>query len=216
MTITTSCSRHITQVATLLVAIGTLVSAQEVPTPSRAIRANMKCAASSADDYFVPPERLVPSDTQRDARVRGDYSRYLRAMREPSLSCGETQGEVYRLLRLAPTGAPIAVRATRSSASAELSVIELETPTWKGPGRITKDTKARLTDGQWRNIMTSVEASQFWNLETYERRDLDDGSAWILEGRRGSAYHVVERTSPQGGPFKDVCLALLRLANTPR
>ena len=39
-----------------------------------------------------------------------------------------------------------------------------------------------------------------------------DGAMGILEGRSWAAYHVVDRWSPAKGEFRDMCLAMLRLA----
>jgi hypothetical protein len=45
------------------------------------------------------------------------------------------------------------------------------------------------------------------------RRDLGlDGAQWVIEGRRVDAYHVVDRWSPRGGPYRDAGLAFLQLA----
>ena len=43
------------------------------------------------------------------------------------------------------------------------------------------------------------------------RLDIHDGAPWILEGRRGSAYHLVYRTSPSDGEFKAASQILLEL-----
>jgi hypothetical protein len=40
----------------------------------------------------------------------------------------------------------------------------------------------------------------------------EDGANWVLEGRRGNAYHVVHRWSADDGPFREACLTLLRVA----
>jgi hypothetical protein len=183
-----------------------------VPEPSRAVRTQSDCGSPSAEGYFFSPDQLDPLDRTHDAKVRADYSWYLRGLAQPSLWCGNASGETYRLLRLDPTGSPVSVRVTRTSGSGEITAVELQRPSWKGPGRITRDTHATLSDAQWETATATLAGSGFWNLDTYERRDIHDGAAWILEGRRASAYHIVERTSPGSGPFKDACLMLLRLA----
>jgi hypothetical protein len=39
-----------------------------------------------------------------------------------------------------------------------------------------------------------------------------DGSVWILEGLRDRKYNIVKFTSPKDGPFKELCLCLLKFS----
>lgn len=53
--------------------------------------------SAETTEYFIPPGVLEPDRPDSDAFVRAWYSKHLRVMGEPSLSCGRTpEAEIYR------------------------------------------------------------------------------------------------------------------------
>ena len=83
------------------------------------------CSSLDAAELFFPMsvlgERLPHFD--EDAFRREWYTKHLRAMAEPSLSCGESPSESYRFLWLRTFGRPIAVGSRRVDQT--LTAVEL-------------------------------------------------------------------------------------------
>jgi hypothetical protein len=94
--------------------------------PARAAQARTTCPEPAATDTFFPQGELYSLRSDLDAFVREWYSMHLRAMGEPSLSCGlPSEEEVYRFLWLRTFHHPIAVRIVRTADGAKLDVTEL-------------------------------------------------------------------------------------------
>jgi hypothetical protein len=181
-----------------------------LPEVSAAVKAAATCEPR-AEGFFPAGLLTLNADVDRHARL--DYARFLMAMGEAPLSCGDAPKEVYRLLRLERNGAPLAVRVSDSGATKSITSIELQAPMWKGPGLIIRQAAGPLPAEQWKVVSAAVRASGFWAMSSFERWDGDDGSPWLLEGRRGTGYHVVDRASPQKGPFRELCDVLIKLSN---
>jgi hypothetical protein len=149
-----------------------------------------------------------------DTLVRKWYSQQLSAMKEPSLSCGDAESETYRFTWLRTFDHPVAVRISWADEGAELISVELDGAGGYAPGNVLKSARRALTGTDWRGLKASFEGLKFWTMPTQLSADTDgaDGAQWILEGRRGDDYHVVERWSPEAGSYREVGLQFLRLA----
>ena len=96
-----------------------------------------------------------------------------------------------------------------------LSWTKLEAPTWLlPPGNLMGGGKASVDDAEWRELESALDAAGFWRMPTNEPLNSQDdpGTAWIVEGRRGRQYHIVNRSSPRDTPYRDAGLVFLRLA----
>jgi hypothetical protein len=77
---------------------------------------------------------------------------------------------------------------------------------------IAREIAKPVSQEQWRALTDAIEASSFWTRRSAISRDVNDGTSWILEGRRNNGYYVVEETNPVEGPFRRACLILFDLA----
>ena len=165
------------------------------------------CPVVDTDDFFFPP-RVLEAE-------RAWYSKHLKAMGEPSLSCGVGSGtEVYRFVWLRTFGRPIAVRVSRSDRAATLVAVELTGAGGYEPGSISKRIAKKVAATEWDKLAAALGGVDFWRMPTKPSPPDDglDGAQWIIEGRRNSTYHVVDRWSPRGGPYRDAGLVFLKLA----
>lgn len=171
-----------------------------------------ECGDASSDQFFFPEgsigERAARFD--EDQFVRHWYSQHLRAMSEPSLSCKEPAGEVYRFLWLRTWGRPTTVRIEVLKGGATISAIELDGAGGYEPGKVSRRFERKLTEGEWTQVAEGLRGIDFWTAPTRVRNNGLDGAQWIMEGRKGSQYHVVDRWSPKSGAYRDFCLSLLK------
>ena len=171
------------------------------------------CSSLDAAEFFFPMSALgerLP-DFDQDAFRRRWYSSHLRAMAEPSLSCGVSPGESYRFLWLRTFGRPIAVRV-EIGRSNTLTAVELDGAGGYQPGKISRRVQRQLSADEWKTLSDALKATDFWKMPG---RDSDrglDGAQWIMEGRSGHDYHVVDRWSPKAGAYRDLCLMLVKLS----
>ena len=161
----------------------------------------------AADEYF-PPSSF---DTFRV----GWYTPHLRAMNEPSLfeMRADRAAHVYRFLWLRTFHHPIAIRVDLGkAANGILTVKELSGAGGYEPGSIRFKTVVPLTAGEVSSFLSAVKDVGFWGMPT-EPPPTDsiacDGAQWVLEGVHDGQYHVVDRWSPDPGPYRDLCLQLL-------
>jgi len=184
----------------------------------RAVRAapfdRPECRDRTSDAYYFP-EGWMGERTERfdaDQFARHWYSAFLREMDEPSLSCGDGEGDAFRFLWLRTWGRPIAVRLHRSSGGASLFAVELDGAGGYEPGKVSRRIERKLTEAEWKGVEDAARRLAFAELPAQTNETGLDGAQWILEGR-GSRYHVVDRWSPKEGPFLELCLSLLKLAD---
>jgi hypothetical protein len=169
-----------------------------------------ECPSLDAADYYFPKGALDPSRPKIDGITRDWYSQYLRAMLEPSLSCGQGSGGfAYRFLWLRGLHHPIAVRVEESGSSITLSAVELDGAGGHAPGEIVKRIQRVLSPAEQSKFLTRLSRVGFWGMRKNENRFGLDGAQWILEGAEDSRYQVAERWSPAPGAYRDLCLLLI-------
>jgi hypothetical protein len=97
------------------------------------------------------------------------------------------------------------------AASAGLPLRDTDRP---DPGGIAGRTEKMLTESQWRALSAALARVRFWSMPTRQAKRLgSDGSQWIIEGfHPDNQYHVVDRWSPDAGPYRDAGLLFLTLA----
>lgn len=171
------------------------------------------CSSLDAAEFFFPMVVLGERRPQfdHDAFRREWYSKHLRAMAEPSLSCGESPGESYRFLWLRTFGHPIAVRV-ETARSNTLTAVELDGAGGYEPGKISRRVQRQLSTEEWKGLSEALKATDFWNMPG-QSGDLGlDGAQWIMEGRSGHDYHVVDRWMPPAGAYRELCLMLVKFS----
>jgi hypothetical protein len=154
------------------------------------------------------------------------YSRCLDVMREPSLFRAPATGwiEAYRFLWVRSFDEPVVARIELYVDGSGVLTVKM----------LSGDSRCKSTESLQRWSVTDVSRQQgteflaalaqagYWNLPTPDARcDLVagppsaacvDGARWVLEGVRTDRYHVVDRWSSSGIPYRSAALRLLELA----
>lgn len=181
----------------------------------RAAEVRSTCPTLTDKNYFFPHGLLDSTRADIDDYVRVWYSKSLRVMGEPSLSCGDNpRVETYRFLWLRTFHHPISIRITRSESGIALVAIELTGAGGGEPGSIGRRVHKSLTVAQWESLQGVLNHVAFWKVPTRppEPGLGLDGAQWIIEGRRAAQYHVVDRWTPKKGSYRDAGLHFLQLS----
>lgn len=180
-------------------------------------RALAICPDAPSPASFFPPEIFGYVSVGIAGTARADFTAFLRAMGEPSLYCGALEDDTYRLLHLTGSGAPVAVRVARRREGATVTMTTLEAPTWNlPPGQVVESRTSRVPEAGWSALAQAIEKAGFWRSPSHEvpPSTVHDGTPTVVEGRRGTTYHVTDRRSPRRGtPYRDLAVLMLRLAN---
>jgi hypothetical protein len=169
-----------------------------------------ECSTHSKEHYYFPKE--TPTGEGISEGEAAWYSEHLRAMIEPSLSCGSVKVEIYRFLWLRTWGRPIAVRITRWPEETTLDAVELDGFGGYTPGLVNQRVHRKLTAQEWTSLSSELRTLNFWSMPSKIADQGKDGAQWVLEGRAGGKYHVVNRWSPESGQFRSLCLRLVKSA----
>jgi hypothetical protein len=184
--------------------------------PAWAYNVRPACPPAATTEYFVPPGILEPDRPDIDAFTRAWYSKQLRVMGEPSLSCGQmVDAEIYRFTWLRTFHRPFAVRIIRDSAGVRLVATELTGAGGYDPGTVATRKEKGISDADWQVLSAALSKTSFWSMPTRPPTPTLglDGSQWIVEGRRSSRqYHIVDRWTPRPGAYRDAGLVFLTLA----
>ncbi|WP_162914546.1 hypothetical protein [Desertibaculum subflavum] len=183
-------------------------SSPSAATPVRAV-----CPAELNVFYFAPGT-FDADRPDLDEFERKWFSEHLRAMEAPTLSCGrdDVALETYRFLWLRTFHHPISVHVRRTASGVTVDAVELSGAGGYEPGSISKRGSGLLSLTDWQKLDAALAVSAFWTQPTNDSRGVFDGAQWIVEGRRGHEYHVVNRWSPEAGPYRDLGLLFLQLA----
>ena len=183
-----------------------------VDLPVNAGETRVTCPAQGTDEYYFPPSTLDPHTAKGDRFARDWYSSHLTAMKEPSLSCSPlNDSQSYRFIWLRTFHHPVAVRITHANGQTQLVAVELTGAGGYEPGTIANQIEKQLTPDHWHTLLQGIEKLNFWALPTQEPSSGLDGAQWIIEGRDGSQYHVVDRWAPKSGPYREVGLLFINL-----
>ena len=174
-------------------------------------------AAQGRSSLFSEKDTISGNPPLDDDRLAW-YSKHLAAMGESRLSRGG--GETYRFLWLRSFNHPIAVRMSSVGSQCVLVAKELDGAGGYAPGRLGKRIIRTLSAEACAPLKELIEAVGFWRSPPPAPSDPDllnfDGAQWVLEGRRGAAYHVWDVWSPdEPGPhasFRRLCLEMIRLS----
>jgi len=135
---------------------------------------------------------------------------------ERSLSCGPSLASETLRLTLVPEGHPtVVVRLDRWHGGASAVAIEVpEMPTDASSRASVKPSlrlDRRISDQEFIDLGAALDRSGAWSPYGMSGAD-PNGSHWIVERRRGSAYNAAHRFAPGPGPFRDACLLFLKAA----
>jgi hypothetical protein len=189
------------------------ITSDGTQSPVREIRAQAArngCPSPDRDDYYFTSGTFGSDD-----EFTGQwYSRNLRAMGEPSLSCGQLDGEaVYRFVWLRSFDAPISVRVVHSAGRTSVVAVTLTGQGGYDPGQVAHRGEAGRSAREWSELSNALEQTRFWAMPAISRHAMGvDGARWIVEGRRGDSYHLVDRWSPDKGAYRVAGLLFLKLA----
>ena len=69
------------------------------------------------------------------------------------------------------------------------------------PGKLIKDDARKLNEQETKWFVDRMQESGFWDLPSNEKQADNeivlDGATWVVEGKKGGQYHVVERYAPK-------------------
>ena len=149
------------------------------------------CGSTIGQQYF--PEGVFDDEKQANDSIVDQYSRYLKALQEPSLweTSKRTKGPVY------------------------------ENHEWSRrlrAGEAVEDRTKKLSKQQTQWFLDRVEELKYWELPSREQKAPNvlnlDGAQWVVEGVRDGNYKLVDRWSPGNGPIKTIGIMMtIDLAN---
>jgi hypothetical protein len=143
------------------------------------------------------------------------YAKHLRAMAEPSLwsTSKDPFVQSYRFLWLRSFHHPVSVRLeVAKDGSAKLILKVLSGAGGYAPGHIIEDRILHISQESVSHFLALLDKAEFWDSPTEEQENADvvslDGAQWILEGAKDGRYHVLDRWSPENGPYREAALFL--------
>ena len=165
--------------------------------------------------YF--PSGILGEDAQDDKSKLESYSKFLTALREPSLwQSSKTQKvESYRFLWLRSFHHPISVRLDAQPDGTALLTTKITSGNGGHPGHLIENRTQKLTKDQTHWFLDQIEELKFWTLPTNPPKDPSeilhgfDGARWVLEGIKDGQYHVVDRWSPDKGEVHTLGIIML-------
>jgi hypothetical protein len=164
--------------------------------------------------YF--PAGVLGEDSKEDNFKVDWYTKFLSAMREPSLweASKTKKTQSYRFLWLRSFNHPISVRLEVNRDGSALLVTKISSG--QGgyePGRLATNRTQRLGQKQTSWIIGQIEELKFWTLATIPPRDPNvvgvDGAQWIFEGTKDGTYHIVDRWLPETGEVHALGIMML-------
>lgn len=190
-----------------VILIGAWGCSKEEPPVGRA------CPASNANDYYFPAGVADSGYREIDGFLREWYSKQLRAMGEPSLSCGERTAETtYRFTWLRTFHHPVCVRIEKKGSSIALHAIELDGAGGYEPGNVAKRVQKQLSQADYSRLTDTLGREDFWQKWGHRGFGGLDGAEWILERSHQGRYQVADQWSPESGEYRDVCCLFLEYA----
>ena len=170
------------------------------------------CFAQSS--YF--PASVLGENAKVDTLKIEWYSKFLTAMREPSLwEASKTQKtQTYRFLWLRSFDHPVSIRLdVKADGTALLTTKVSRGQGGYEPGRLITNRTQRLDRERTSWVLGRIEELKFWTLPTNPPPDPDvvgvDGAQWIFEGVKDGTYHVVDRWSPEKGEVRSLGIMML-------
>jgi hypothetical protein len=131
------------------------------------------------------------------------YTKYLAAMKEPSLQPKEkeTEGWSLRFTWLRTFHKPIAVRLWKDGDEIQMRAVRMSGKGGYDPGKVEKEVVRKLTVEERKQMEPLLESKDLWKPLTKDEDALTsgglDGAPWIFERRTGGTYTMVEYWCPK-------------------
>jgi hypothetical protein len=162
----------------------------------------------------------TPAETLRASK---QYRNRLTIFREPQILPPSTSRvEVYRVFIVPIFRHPISLRVEKTKAGYFVSAKRLSGEGGYNWGHLNRQTRRRLNETEWQELLELLSAASFWTLPSQEEEPKPnekgeltvclDGTSWYLEGVKGGTYQAVYRYCPAAKSFKAVGLYMLKLS----
>jgi hypothetical protein len=151
----------------------------------------------------------------------------LRSYQEPLLASGSIE-ETYRVIWYPPFSPPVAIRIQRGTDGAYVALIKRDHAAGEQLTGQYAVWQVHVAASDFEEVRASADRAGCWvaghtcHAElsdlTYRSGCTDcavvvgDGERWFLEGSRKGGHWAVQVSSPEGGPFMEVCAAIVKAA----
>jgi hypothetical protein len=172
------------------------------------------CSRRDCTDHHFAFGALLPSapGSDIDRLLLNWYSRGLRRMNEPTLTCRTIVGETYRILVVPTYGSTTIVRVNVVKNASSVTVAKVAGNGGFSIGGLFYWSNRAIGRQIAADVSTAFDSNAFWSLPTRDDREYGrDGFHWIIEARVGQRYNVVDRWSPKQGPVHELGQLLLKL-----
>jgi hypothetical protein len=164
------------------------------------------------DQYF--PTGVLDCDERMDAIRRDWYSKYLRALGEPSLfalSRNDPQAETYRFLWLRSFHRPVSIRLVMKRDRTGLLISKMTSEAGGlEPGKLIRDETTVIGKHDTGLFAAQLLQFRFWDLPARGHAEGIDGAEWILEAVTDGHYQIVDRWSPpESDPIRKLGMTLM-------
>ena len=185
----------------------TIIPFPAVCYPGRSVPTN-----AMAKGLYFPPKVFSENDWG-DESYANWFSSHLRAMNEEPLHVWDDGAtESYRFLWLRSFHHPVAVNIWSCGSERFIAVKEMSGAGGYEPGNLILHQQRTLTTDEWNHFIRLFDNTCFWQLPTPNAILGNDGAQWIFEAVKRGRYHVVDRWSPRGGSYRELCLYMLELS----
>ena len=171
-----------------------MIQASKLFIPVAILLSAARVNASETINYF--PKELSNS-------YSNGYAHRLEQMQEPSLCClAKRSGRDFRFLWLRTFDQPVLIRISeRADQFWDVTVKLSEGQSGFGiDQKVISNQSSKDSTSQVQKLLTAFEPhGSFWTLPTYVKKDILDGSTWLIEARSGERYHFIVRRSPESG-----------------
>ncbi len=142
------------------------------------------------------------------------YHPFLRAMNESRLWNDTSEMETFRFLWLRTFDNPIVIKIEKSKNKYTVEWKVTDGMGGYAPGKIITNEQINIDKIIWDSFKDSINKIDFWKMSNTEDFFGTDGSQWILEGKVGSQYHIVNRWTPHyQSRYYQCCNYLIGLTN---
>jgi hypothetical protein len=175
------------------------------------------CPARDSDEHFFAPlalylpggyaHRAINLWLERHGRIW--FSKVLRSMNEPSLSCGHLVGRRYRFLWLPAFHPQVVVTVDVDTNGARMTTKALG-----HDGSIVERLSVDMDAATWQALETEIVKSgiEAEAPTSPEGAGIRDGVRIVFEGRAKEHYKLVYRDNPHSGPVLELGRTFLRLS----
>jgi hypothetical protein len=170
----------------------------------------------AADTLVYFPGELDSDKANRYAPLERGFAEWLGRLQEPPLCCkAAVPKPTFRFTWVRTFHRPVSLRLEEEADGTWL----LHTKIVGGAGgyewgAVATDETSVVPTAKAKALAARLApGTSFWSLPVRDDRFGFDGATWIIEARRGDAYHYVYRWSPEEGDVRAIGLAFIALSN---